>query len=110
MNLGGPDGPDAVEPFLFNLFSDPAILRLPGFLRNFIARRISRKRAPEARAIYDRMGGRSPILPQTEDQARALEARLEAMGVEARCLPSMRYWRPFSYETVREFLNDGIDR
>src|SRR3546814_2000017 len=27
-NLGGPDRPEAVEPFLFNLFFDPAIIRL----------------------------------------------------------------------------------
>ena len=33
MNLGGPDRPEAVEPFLLNLFSDPAIIRLPGLLQ-----------------------------------------------------------------------------
>ena len=62
-NLGGPDGPDAVEPFLFNLFSDPAIIRVPGFLRRFLARTISRRRAPKARGIYARIGGGSPLLP-----------------------------------------------
>ena len=33
-NLGGPDSPDAVRPFLFNLFRDPAIIGLPNPLRD----------------------------------------------------------------------------
>ncbi len=75
-NLGGPDSPDAVEPFLYNLFSDPAIIRLPSLLRLFLARRISRKRAPIAQAIYGHLGGKSPILQETQKQARALETAL----------------------------------
>ncbi len=75
-NLGGPDSPEAVEPFLRNLFSDPAIIGLPKFLRLPLARFIARRRAPTTRAIYQKLGGRSPIVPQTEAQARALEAAL----------------------------------
>lgn len=69
-NLGGPDRPEAVEPFLYNLFSDPSIIGLPGPLRRFLARRISRKRAPIARHIYAELGGGSPLLPNTEAQAQ----------------------------------------
>ena len=65
-NLGGPDGPDAVKPFLFNLFNDPAIIGLPQPLRWLVAKLISGRRAPVARTIYDHMGGRSPILPNTD--------------------------------------------
>lgn len=110
MNLGGPDSPEAVQPFLYNLFSDPAIIRLPGLLRRLVARIISRRRAPVAREIYDRIGGRSPILPETWAQAHALEARLKALGVEARCVIAMRYWRPFAYESASELRLEGVDR
>ena len=74
-NLGGPDSPAAVEPFLFNLFSDPAIIRLPQPLRWPLARLISRRRAPMARAIYAQLGGGSPLLANTEAQARRWSRR-----------------------------------
>ncbi len=101
-NLGGPDSPEAVRPFLQNLFSDPAIIRAPGFVRGPLARFIAARRAPTARAIYGKIGGRSPILPETELQAKALEAAVKARGVEARCFIAMRYWHPFTEEAVRE--------
>ena len=100
-NLGGPDGPDAVEPFLSNLFSDPAIIGLPGLFRRPLAKLIARRRAPVARAIYARMGGGSPILANTEAQARALEARLRGASVDSKVFVAMRYWRPFAEETAR---------
>ena len=100
-NLGGPDRPDAVRPFLFNLFSDPAIIAAPQPIRWLIAKLISGRRAGVARAIYAQLGGRSPLLPLTRKQAAALEARLTADGVEARVFVAMRYWHPFSDETAR---------
>jgi len=90
-NLGGPDGPDAVQPFLFNLFNDPAIIRLPQPLRWLLAKLISGRRTPTAQKIYAQMGGRSPILPNTEAQAQALES---ALGPDFKCFIAMRYWRP----------------
>jgi ferrochelatase len=92
-NLGGPDGPAAVEPFLRNLFRDPAILRVPGPVRACLSWLIARRRAPVARAIYAQLGGGSPILPNTESQARALEAALGG-GDAVRCFIAMRYWHP----------------
>ncbi len=59
-NLGGPDGPDDVQPFLQNLFSDPAIIRAPGPIRWMLSRFISRTRAPSAKENYARMGGGAP--------------------------------------------------
>lgn len=100
-NLGGPDRPEAVEPFLFNLFNDPAIISLPGFVRTPLARFISKKRGPTAREIYAELGGGSPLLPLTEEQARALEGVLAADG-EVRVFIAMRYWHPFSDETAAE--------
>src|SRR6185437_8811036 len=98
MNLGGPDSAAAVEPFLYNLFSDPAIIVLPQPLRWLVAKLISRQRAPVARQIYAKIGDCSPLLPNTEAQARALEA---ALGGETRAFIAMRYWRPFADETAK---------
>lgn len=108
-NLGGPDGPDSVEPFLRNLFSDPAILRVPGLVRGLLAWLIARRRAPVAKAVYDRLGGGSPLLPNTQAQARALETELEDLG-EVRCFVTMRYWNPFAHETAIEVKRFAPDR
>ena len=99
-NLGGPDSLDAVEPFLRNLFGDPAIIQLPGIVRKPLARLIAARRAPLAKKIYAHLGGRSPILEETEDQARALEVALQGEGHEAKCFIAMRCWKPFTREAV----------
>jgi ferrochelatase len=96
-NLGGPDQPGAVKPFLVNLFRDPAILRVPFFVRPFLARLIAARRVKAASANYAILGGKSPLLELTQQQARALEAALPG----ARCFIAMRYWHPFSLETAR---------
>jgi ferrochelatase len=96
-NLGGPDRPEAVQPFLFNLFNDRAIIGLPQPLRWLIAKTISTRRAPVARKIYDHLGGGSPLLANTETQAHALEA---ALAGAAKVFIAMRYWRPFARETA----------
>lgn len=98
-NLGGPDSPAAIKPFLLNLFRDPAILRVPFFVRPFLARIITRSRLQPATANYALLGGRSPLLDLTGAQATALEAALD--DIEAKCFIAMRYWHPFSLETAR---------
>ncbi|HJV42480.1 ferrochelatase [Caulobacter sp.] len=102
-NLGGPDGPRAVRPFLFNLFRDPAIIGLPAIARYPLAALISTAREKTAKANYAIMGGGSPLLPETEAQAKALEAELARVlpEVEARCFIAMRYWNPLTGETAR---------
>jgi ferrochelatase len=99
-NLGGPDGPEAVRPFLFNLFSDPAILRVPRAVRWLLATAISRRRAPLARGNYALIGGRSPLLEQSQLQATALRQALGDLG-EVAVFVAMRYWHPFSDEVAR---------
>jgi protoporphyrin/coproporphyrin ferrochelatase len=106
LNLGGPDSLDAVETFLFNLFSDPAILRLPWLLRLPLARLIARGRARTAREIYARLGGASPLLANTEIQAQALARTL---GPNYRSFVAMRYWRPTSADAVRAVVDWGPD-
>ena len=107
-NLGGPDSPAAVRPFLGNLFSDPAILRMPSIARWFLSRLIASRRAPVAREIYARIGGRSPLLEQTEAQALALERELAAEG--ARVFVAMRYWHPMAPETASRVAEMKPDR
>lgn len=111
-NLGGPDSLDAVRPFLQNLFSDPAIIRVPGPVRWFLARLIAYRRAPIARAIYEKMGGRSPILPETEAQAAALAGALATAAPEHtwHVAIAMRYWHPFAAEAARNVAVFAPDR
>ena len=91
LNLGGPDSLAAVRPFLFNLFSDRAIIALPSVLRMPLAALIAVRRATVARDIYAQLGGASPLLANTEAQAEALAA---VLGQGYRCFIAMRYWRP----------------
>jgi protoporphyrin/coproporphyrin ferrochelatase len=110
-NLGGPDSPEAVEPFLRNLFTDPAIISLPAPVRLPLGRFIARRRAPIAREIYAKIGGRSPILEETQAQARALEKALAGRGIEAKAFVAMRCWHPFSdgaAKAVKDWVPDKI--
>ncbi|PZQ65479.1 MAG: ferrochelatase [Phenylobacterium zucineum] len=100
-NLGGPDSLKAVRPFLFNLFRDPAIIQLPAPARYPLAALIATTRTKMAQANYALMGGRSPLLPETEAQGAALETELLAQGREAKVFIAMRYWKPFAAETAR---------
>lgn len=99
--LGGPDSPDAVEPFLYNLFCDPDIIDFFGawFARRPLARYIARNRAGVVREHYDAIGGHSPIRLLTERQARVLEAAL-APQFDAKCFIAMRYWNPLTAEAA----------
>ncbi len=111
-NLGGPDSIEAVQPFLLNLFNDPAILNVPKPLRSFIATCITKKRAAMAEAIYAQMGGYSPILPSTMQQQHALEEHLANIPNSEnsyKVFISMRYWYPFSDEIVNKVKLYGPD-
>lgn len=101
-NLGGPDSLEAVRPFLFNLFRDPAIITLPAIARYPLAALISTTRNKMAQANYAMMGGRSPQLPETIAQAEALQAELVSRGLEVRTFIAMSYWKPFVRDTAAE--------
>lgn len=103
-NLGGPDDQDSVQPFLFNLFRDPAIISLPAPARYALAALISTTRRKTAQANYAIMGGGSPLLPETKAQAQALQAELAAKApeLEARIFIAMRYWKPRAEATAAE--------
>jgi ferrochelatase len=108
-NLGGPDRPEAVKPFLRNLFSDPAILRVPTLLRKPLAAAIAGRRAVAAREIYAKLGGGSPLLANTVAQAKALETALSDLG-EVRAFACMRYWHPRADEVAAQVKGFAPDR
>ena len=98
LNYGCPDSQQAVYPFLFNLFNDPAILPVPFFLRFFLARRIASRRCADAAENYRQIGG-SPMLRIIQRQCQALAEALQDLG-EVRVVPGMRYWHPFIGEAM----------
>jgi protoporphyrin/coproporphyrin ferrochelatase len=109
--LGGPDTPEAIQPFLFNLFCDPDIIDFPfaRIGRKPLAKLISATRAKQVQHHYSAIGGASPIRRFTEQQAGALQDRLTADGLDARCFVAMRYWHPFTAEAVEQLRAANCD-
>ena len=110
-NLGGPDSLQAVRPFLFNLFSDPDIFKFPlGFItQKFFAGLLARRRAPEATKAYAAIGGKSPLLDNTREQAMALQLSLAENG-NFNVYVCMRYWHPLTHEVVAKLKTKGYGR
>jgi ferrochelatase len=108
-NLGGPDELAAVKPFLFNLFYDPAITELAAPFRWLFAKLLTAKREKAVQANYALMGGKTPLLAETQAQMEALEVALADQG-ELRCFMAMRYWHPLSEATVAEVAAWQPDR
>jgi ferrochelatase len=100
-NLGGPDKLDSVEPFLFNLFNDPAIISIPSFFRYPLAKFISKRRTPTAKNIYKEIGNKSPILELTTGQAKSLENNLSKKG-NYKCFIVMRCWHPRASDVIKK--------
>ena len=108
-NLGGPDSLDAVEPFLFNLFCDPDIFKLP-FGQKFFAKTISRRRAPKVVEEYKLIGGKSPINEWTEIQRSMLEKELRKDNVNIDVHIAMRYWKPLTQDITPKIENGNYDK
>jgi len=111
LNLGGPEQLEDVRPFLFNLFSDPEIIRLPfTWLQKPLAWLISSSRAKKSQENYKLIGGGSPLLRITQDQGQALQASLQKKGQDAQIYVGMRYWHPFTEEAIARIKRDQITR
>lgn len=113
LNLGGPETLNDVQPFLYNLFADPDIIRLPRpfqFLQGAIAKFISVVRAPKSKEGYAAIGGGSPLRKITDEQADAIRMALQAKNVDASVYVGMRYWFPFTEEAVQQIKKDKITR
>ena len=111
-NLGGPDSPKAIQPFLNNLFSDPAIISLPSLFRLPLAKFISKRRTGIAQEIYTHLGGKSPLLDRTLEQASALETvlRKEYPGDDVSVYVCMRYWHPMTPEVMADVISFDPDQ
>lgn len=110
LNLGGPDKIEDVRPFLYNLFSDPEIIRLPvKILQKPLAWLISTLRAKKSQENYLEIGGGSPLRKITEEQAAALKNKLAEKGQDAEIYIGMRYWHPFTEEAISKIKQDGIE-
>jgi ferrochelatase len=111
LNLGGPDRLEDVRPFLFNLFSDPEIIRLPfSWLQKPLAWLISTLRAKKSQANYLQIGGGSPLRRITEAQSQALLERLSSMVEDVHVYIGMRYWHPFTEEAIARIKRDRINK
>ncbi|MCL6434389.1 MAG: ferrochelatase [Leptolyngbyaceae cyanobacterium HOT.MB2.61] len=111
LNLGGPDKLEDVRPFLYNLFADPEIIRLPfPWMQRPLAWLISTMRAKRSQENYQLIGGGSPLRRITEEQAQALQTRLQQKGQEATVYIGMRYWHPFTEEAVARIKRDRVNR
>lgn len=109
-NLGGPETLAEVRPFLFNLFADPDIIRLPWrALQKPLAWLIATQRQKKSRSYYEQIGGGSPLRRITEEQARALEGALASRGINARAYVGMRYWNPLIEEALDQIRRDQVD-
>lgn len=111
LNLGGPDSLEAVEPFLYNLFSDPDIIDFPlAFLfRKRLAKLISSRRHPRIQEQYKQIGGKSPLKDYTLRQAELLEKELNEK-FPAKVYAAMRYWHPSTEEALDAIERDGIGK
>jgi protoporphyrin/coproporphyrin ferrochelatase len=110
LNLGGPEQLSDVRPFLFNLFSDPEIIRLPiPALQKPLAWLIATSRFQKSQANYAKIGGGSPLRRITEEQAKAIEQQLRSRGADATVYIGMRYWNPFTDEALQQIKQDGIE-
>ena len=111
LNLGGPDRLEDVGPFLYNLFSDPEIIRLPfAWLQKPLAWLISSRRTQKSQENYKQIGGGSPLRRITEAQGEALREQLSALGQEASIYVGMRYWHPYTSEAIARIIQDKIER
>lgn len=117
LNMGGPDSPEAVRPFLYNLFSDRDIIELgPRPLQRPIAWLIARFRAPKSMENYRLIGGKTPLTEITKEQARLLEGSLNttlkghSSHKVVKCVVGMRYWHPRTPDVLKELRDTGVKK
>ncbi|MTJ15422.1 ferrochelatase [Dolichospermum sp. UHCC 0299] len=111
LNLGGPDKPEDVGPFLYNLFSDPEIIRLPfRWMQKPLAWFIATRREKTSQINYQQIGGGSPLQRITEEQGAAIKAQLGELGQEVKIYVGMRYWHPYTEEAIAQITQDNLDK
>lgn len=109
LNLGGPDSLNSVEPFLYNLFSDPDIFKIP-IGQKLFAKLISSLRAPKVIEEYKLIGGKSPINEWTEIQRSMLEKKMREINPSIDVYIAMRYWKPFTKEIAEKVEKENYSK
>ena len=111
--LGGPDTPEAIEPFLFNLFCDPDIIDFPfaRIGRKPLAKLISTTRAKKVQHHYpgDRRRFADPAFYRAAG-ARSGDESWQPMALMLCCFVAMRYWHPFTAEAIAQIQAAGLRR
>ncbi len=112
LSMGGPDGLADVRRFLYNIFSDRTLIRLPGglLLQKPLAYLISALRTRKVQARYEQIGGRSPLLKWSRLQADQLEAELQQNIPGARCYVGMQYFEPTVRSAILKAYDEGYRR
>jgi ferrochelatase len=105
-NLGGPEGPADVAPFIERMLSDPLVMPLPWPLRRLLARLIARRRGPRVVEHYRAIGGASPVRRHTEAQGAALAALLGDEVAAVRTV--LRYSEPRAAAVLAELAAAGV--
>ncbi|MBN1211295.1 MAG: ferrochelatase [candidate division Zixibacteria bacterium] len=109
LNMGGPETTDDIEPFLYNLFSDPFIIKLPfsSILQKPLARFISSRRAVKVKGNYEAIGGGSPLLRWCRLEAEGVKKELAEKYPLVETFPGMRYTPPFIGEALERAAAAG---
>lgn len=114
INMGGPDSLASIEPYLYKILQDPAIIDIPmpQMLRSFLVKLIIKKRLSRLQKIYPQLGGRSPLLETSLQQAKLLEKALNLSqeDIAFKVFPAMCFWHPFLEEAWSQVIHDGFDR
>lgn len=108
-NLGGPDSLEAIKPFLFNLFSDHDIFKIPVGQKLF-AKIMSGFRAQTVREKYKRIGGKSPINDWTQLQRSMLQQELKKVVPGIEVYTAMRYWNPTIKDVAEKVSEKAFDK
>jgi len=110
-NLGGPEKLADVRPFLYNLFSDPEIIRIKfAPLRKLVAYMIATLRHKKSEGYYSQIGGGSPLRRLTEEQAKALQEELRHRGRDVETFVGMCTWNPFFDEALAKIEQSKVSQ
>lgn len=94
MAFGAVEDLDKIEPFVKNIIR---------------GREVSPELVEATKKRYELIGGKSPLVEITRDQAEAIEGELRKKGHDIKVYLGMRYWHPYIKEAVGEMAEDGVE-
>ncbi len=110
--MGGPNSTDDIPKYLYNIFSDRALIKQPGgpLFQKPLARFISMVRSSKVKARYNLIGGGSPLLSWTKKQAEQIEEKLSQSVSGIKCVVAMRYFEPYIEDVMDKISNEEYDQ